>query len=132
MNKRTFVSFGLLALLLAVVIPLWAFSKDGSLNSSPEKVAASDDGARDLFQTNCGSCHTLARAGTDGVVGPNLDLRLAGAAGPAVDEAGVKASQDRVENAIQNGFGGGAMPAGILQGSQQEIVANFVARVAGR
>jgi cytochrome c551 len=132
MNKRTFVSFGLLALLLAVVIPLWAFSKDGSMSSSPEKVAASDDGARNLFQTNCGSCHTLARGGTDGVVGPNLDERLAGAAGPAKDESGVKANEDRVLNAIHNGFGGGAMPAGILQGSEADTVANFVARVAGR
>jgi mono/diheme cytochrome c family protein len=130
MNKRTFVSFGLLALLLAVVIPLWAFSKDGSMNSSPEKVAASDDGARDLFQTNCGSCHTLARAGTDGVVGPNLDLRLA-SAGPAEGDQAVGATQQRVSTAILNGLNG-AMPAGILQGSQADIVANFVAREAGR
>ena len=77
MNKRIFISFGLVALLLVIVIPFWAFSKDGSDSSSPEKVAASDDAARALFQTNCGSCHTLARAGTDGVVGPNLDERLA-------------------------------------------------------
>ena len=27
--------------------------------------------------TNCGSCHTLYKAGTDGVVGPDLDERLA-------------------------------------------------------
>src|SRR4051812_31606525 len=26
-----------------------------------------------LFATNCGSCHTLARAGTSGSVGPKLD-----------------------------------------------------------
>ena len=75
MNKRIFISFGLVALLLVIVIPFWAFSKDGSDSSSPEKVAASDDAARAHFQTNCGSCHTLARAGTDGVVGPNLDER---------------------------------------------------------
>lgn len=130
MNKRTFVSFGLLALLLAVVIPLWAFTKDGSMSSSPEKVASSDAGARDLFQINCGSCHTLARGGADGVVGPNLDERLAGT-GPA-EGAAVAGTESRVVNAIQNGFGNGAMPAGILQGSQADIVANFVARVAGR
>ena len=38
MNKRTFISFGAVAILLAVLIPLWAFSKDGSEASSPEKV----------------------------------------------------------------------------------------------
>lgn len=132
MNKKTFISFGLLALLLVVVIPLWAYTKDGSLSGSPEKVAASDDYARSLFQTNCGSCHTLARAGTDGIVGPDLDARLAGAAGPAVDDTAIAASQQRVENAIEAGAGSGAMPAGILQGDSVEIVANFVAREAGR
>ena len=132
MSKRAFTYFGLLAVLLAVVIPYWAYHRDGALASSPEKVAASDDNARLLFQTNCGLCHTLARAGTDGVVGPNLDDRLAGTAGPATTDSGVLANQMRVLNAIENGFGGGAMPAGILQGSEATTVANFVARVAGR
>ena len=131
MNKRTFISFGAVAILLAVLIPLWAFSKDGSEGSSPEKVASSDTKARDLFATNCGSCHTLARAGTDGVVGPNLDMRLA-ENGPATSPELVASNQMRVQNAIENGFGNGAMPAGILQASNAEVVANFVARVAGR
>ena len=26
-----------------------------------------------LFKANCGQCHTLADAGTSGVIGPNLD-----------------------------------------------------------
>jgi len=132
MNKKTFISFGLLALVLVVVIPLWAFNKDGSLASSPEKVASDDDYARSLFQTNCGSCHTLARAGTDGVVGPDLDARLAGTLGPAEGEDAIASLQDRVEVAIVEGVGKGAMPAGILQADEVEIVANFVAREAGR
>ena len=131
MNKRIFISFGLVALLLVIVIPLWAFNKDGSQSSSPEKVAASDEAARQLFQTNCGTCHTMARAGTDGVVGPNLDYRLA-SAGPATDAAAIEATQQRVMTAIQQGVGGGAMPAGILEGSNAETVSNFVARVAGQ
>lgn len=132
MNKRTFISFGLLALLLAVVIPFWAFASNGSQDSSPEKVASSDEGARALFQDNCGSCHTLARAGTDGVVGPDLDERLA-PNGPAVGEA-VAGSASRVEFAIRNGCCSKpyAMPAGILQGQQAQIVSDFVARVAGQ
>ena len=131
MNKRVFISFGLVALLLVIVIPLWAFNRDGSESSSPEKVAASDEAARQLFETNCGTCHTLARAGSDGIVGPNLDDRLA-AAGPAADAAAVEATQQRVMTAIEQGVGDGAMPAGILEGSNAETVANFVARVAGQ
>lgn len=125
MNKRIFISLGLLALLLVVVIPFWAFRKDGS-----EDVPASDEAARQLFQTNCGSCHALAEAGTDGVVGPDLDVRLA-AAGPAADADAVEATQQRVMTAIEEGVSG-AMPAGILQGANAELVANYVARVAGQ
>lgn len=38
-------------------------------------VVTSGDAAngKKLFQAKCGSCHTLADAGTKGVVGPNLD-----------------------------------------------------------
>ena len=45
---------------------------------SDEATAETDDAAaapqgETIFSDNCGSCHTLARAGTDGSVGPNLD-----------------------------------------------------------
>ena len=128
MNKRAFLSFALLAVLLAVIIPLWAFSKDGS----SDEVASSDEESRELFVANCGSCHTLAAAGTDGIVGPNLDERLAGAVSGELTPEAIQASGDRALNAIVNGLGEGAMPAGILQGAQAEQVANYVARMAGQ
>lgn len=131
MNKRTFIYFGLAAIVLVIVVPLWAFNRDGSAASSPQRVAASDQQARKLFRINCGTCHTLARAGTNGVVGPNLDLRLT-PNGPAADPEAIKALEGRVLTAIQQGVGEGTMPAGILQGGSATTVANFVARVAGR
>jgi mono/diheme cytochrome c family protein len=123
MGKRTFVIFGVFAVLFVVVIPLWAINKEGSESSSPEKVAASDQTAKQLFQTNCGSCHTLARAGTDGIVGPNLDDLLGGAT--------PEANKQRVQNAIDNGISG-RMPAKILQGQDAKTVSDFVSRVAGQ
>jgi mono/diheme cytochrome c family protein len=123
MSKRTFVIFGIFAVLFGVLLPLWAISKEGSEGASPEKVAASDEDAKELFQVNCGACHTLARAGTDGIVGPNLDDLL----GQGTPEANLT----RVQNAIQNGIEG-RMPAGILQGEDAETVADFVSRVAGQ
>ena len=128
MNKRAFLSFALLAVLLAVIIPIWAFSKDGS----SDETASTDEESRELFVANCGSCHTLAAAGTDGVVGPNLDERLAGAVSGEPTPEAVQASRDRTLNAIVNGLGEGAMPAGILQGAQAEQVADYVARMAGQ
>jgi mono/diheme cytochrome c family protein len=123
MSKRTFVIFGIFAVLFGVLIPLWAINKEGSEGASPEKVAASDEDAKELFQTNCGACHTLARAGTDGIVGPDLDDLL----GQGTPEA----NYTRVLNAIENGIEG-RMPAGILQGEDAKTVADFVSRVAGQ
>lgn len=121
MNKRVFVSFALLAALLAVVIPLWAFSKDGS----GEEMSAADEAGKELFVTNCGSCHILEQAGTDGIVGPNLDDRLASVPGAPVD-------LERILIAIETGLGNGRMPAGILQGALAVEVSEYVARVAGQ
>ena len=36
-----------------------------------------------LFTQNCGSCHTLTAAGTNGAVGPNLDFAFKEARGTA-------------------------------------------------
>jgi mono/diheme cytochrome c family protein len=40
---------------------------------SGEQPAQVADAGRTLFTENCGSCHTLAAAGTSGAVGPPLD-----------------------------------------------------------
>ena len=59
-------------------VPAWALTKRGSSDASTSgSVPASDQQGLQLFQINCGSCHTLAAAGTDGVIGPNLDQLLA-------------------------------------------------------
>jgi cytochrome c553 len=65
----------------------------------------------------CGSCHTLADAGTTGTVGPNLD------------EA--QPSFDRAHETITNGRG--AMPAFAGKLSEQQIrdVATYVAQAPG-
>ena len=123
MSKKTFVLFGIFAVAFGMLLPYWAISKEGEESASPEKVAASDEEAKELFQTNCGACHTLARGGTDGIVGPDLDDLLGGGT-PETNE-------QRVLTAIEDGIEG-RMPAGILQGEDAELVANFVARVAGQ
>ena len=123
MSKGTFVIFGIVAVLFGLLLPYWAISKEGEEEASPEKVAAADEEAKELFQTNCGACHTLARAGTDGIVGPNLDDVL----GQGTPET----NRQRVATAIENGIEG-RMPAGILQGEDAKLVADFVARYAGQ
>jgi mono/diheme cytochrome c family protein len=122
-NKRYFLFLAAFAAAFAVAVPAWVISKEGSPSASSARVAAEDEGAKLLFQTNCGTCHILQRAGTYGVVGPDLDDLL----GTGTPEA----NQPRVLSAIENGVQG-RMPAGILRGLEAEEVADFVARVAGQ
>ena len=70
-----------------------------------------------VFTENCGSCHTLAAAGTSGTTGPNLDE--------------LKPDMSTVEAQVRNG--GGGMPAFEGQLSDAEImaVAEYVSQNAG-
>jgi mono/diheme cytochrome c family protein len=109
-----------------------------------------------LFTANCGSCHTLSAAGTEGTIGPNLDNAFA---------ADVKQGfpQSAIENAVldQIRLGSGEisadytsskyfiehclpphsnspkcvstpMPANIVKGQDAIDVAAYVASVAGQ
>lgn len=142
MRKKTFVIVGLLIAVLVVAVPVWAFRDSGDPQTSERKVADNMVGAKELFQTNCGACHTLYAGGTDGNFGPNLDEKLA-ANGPATDETQIEGIRQLVLTAIEHGVPPvnvdqpdtqppTRMPAGILGGAQAEEVADFVARVAGQ
>ena len=79
MSKKTFIVFGLLVVFLAVLIPWLAFRADGD-SADAEQVPGELKAGQSLFETNCGNCHTLYAAGTDGNFGPDLDVLLAEAA----------------------------------------------------
>lgn len=137
MSKRTFIVFGLLVVFLAVLIPWLAFRSDGDAARGAEKVPADLKTGQSLFETNCGTCHTLYAAGTDGNFAPDLDELLAPTGLPSGPEAAetIAATKTRVLNAIENGLDSsatpGRMPGGILPSQQSEEVAEFVARTAG-
>jgi mono/diheme cytochrome c family protein len=137
MSKRAFISFGLLVVVLAVAIPWLIFHSKGDAQTGAQDVAAGLKEGQSLFQTNCGTCHTLYAAGTDGNYGPNLDELLAPLGvptGPKAKEE-IASTQNRVENAVENGVDStttpGRMPGGILNEEQTKQVAEFVANTAG-
>ena len=136
MSKRTFIVFGLLVVFLAVLIPWLAFRSDGDA-ANAEPVPGNLKEGQSLFQTNCGTCHTLYAAGTDGNFAPNLDELLAPSGPPEGPNAAdtIKATEGRVLNAIENGVDSsttpGRMPGGILNEEQAKEVAAFVAATAG-
>jgi mono/diheme cytochrome c family protein len=137
MSKKTFVIFGLLVVFLAVLIPWLAFRSDGDAARGAQKVPSDLKQGQTLFQINCGNCHTLYAAGTDGNFAPDLDELLAPSGPPEGDNAQEAIDQisERVLNAVDNGVDStttqGRMPPGILSGEQAEEVAEFVATTAG-
>lgn len=139
MSKRTFIWFGIVILVLAVVLPFAVFRSKGDATTGPQEVPANLKEGQSLFQTNCGTCHTLYAAGTDGNYAPDLDQLLAPSGPPTGEpkqvEQTIEATEGRVLNAIENGVDSstpGRMPAGILNKAQGEEVAEFVANTAGQ
>src|SRR3954447_9610914 len=119
MSKRPFIIFGIFAIVCLVALPFWALAKQGSSEASPEgTVPASDQQGLELFQINCGACHTLAAAGTDGKIGPNLDQDLA--TGEKSSDT-VNGNYNLVLTTVKNGIGG-RMPKGLVQGDQAKTV----------
>jgi mono/diheme cytochrome c family protein len=139
MSKRTFIWFGILVLVLAVVIPFAIFRSKGDAANGDQQVASKYKDGQSLFQTNCGTCHALYSAGTDGNYGPNLDELLAPTGPPETEdpkkaEETYEATEGRVLNAVENGVNSstpGRMPGGILNESQAKEVAEFVGHTAG-
>jgi mono/diheme cytochrome c family protein len=143
MSKRTFIWFGVLVLVLAVAIPFAAFRAKGD-GETDHPVPADLKSGQTLFVVNCGTCHALYSAGTDGNYGPDLDELLAPTGPPEEGETAeeretaestIEATEGRVLNAIEQGLDSdttpGRMPGGILNEEQAKEVSEFVARTAG-
>jgi mono/diheme cytochrome c family protein len=83
---------------------------------------------KSLFVERCGSCHTLADAGTQGKVGPNLDDAFASARAQGFDE---DSFVDLVRTQIQYPGIGLGMPANLVTGEDADDVAAYVGRYGG-
>jgi mono/diheme cytochrome c family protein len=83
-----------------------------------------------LFTATCGACHTLADAGTKGVIGPNLDDAYLQPRMNGFDDTSFEAL---VREQIEVGFPQAhptPMPPGLLKGKDAQDVAAYVAAVA--
>jgi cbb3-type cytochrome c oxidase subunit III len=97
------------------------------------------DNGKKLFISKCGGCHTLAAAGTQGAIGPNLDDSFArprkeGFKDSAI--ADIVAGQIREPGQYSTkpndpNYLGANMPANLVTGSDVNDVAEFVAANAG-
>jgi cbb3-type cytochrome c oxidase subunit III len=89
---------------------------------------------RELFIQQCGSCHTLADAGTRGVIGPNLDDAFHSVRVKQGFEESTLRDVVRGQIAyptVDPPAGGEGMPANLVTGADADAVASYVAAVAG-
>lgn len=95
-------------------------SADARVGGMTIELTKQEEEGRAIFGVSCASCHTLAAAGADGKVGPNLDQ--------------MRPPEELVLDAVERGRqrGSGTMPADVVQGNDAVDVAAFVAAVAGK
>jgi cbb3-type cytochrome c oxidase subunit III len=94
----------------------YAAANPGKDSGALAEIGGGTDG-KGIFKTNCGSCHTLADAGTSGTTGPNLD--------------NLKPNLAAITKQVTNG--GGGMPAfgGTLTPDQIKLVSEYVSKADG-
>ena len=115
---------GRLCAAVAAVVAVGVLSGCGSLKryDNPNLVAG-----KIAFIQKCGACHTLARAGTKGTVGPSLDAAFAAS---LQDGLGRSAVESAVHGQILLPNPNGAMPAGLASGALARDIAAYVSHAA--
>jgi mono/diheme cytochrome c family protein len=113
LSTATQVLLGALTLGLLILVLILALGGEDEPGTPAGSTAESSENpqAVALFQDNCGTCHTLSSAGTDGNVGPVLDDYALG--------------REDVLTAIETGPA--EMPPGLLAGADAEAVADLIA-----
>lgn len=119
--------------LIAPLLALVALSALAVATSGCGTTTADTARGRTLFRQKCGTCHTLAQAGTTAQVGPNLDdaFAAARAAGEESEtiEGVVKAQVDYPRP--NNGNPAVSMPPHVVSGQDLDDVAAYVGEWAG-
>lgn len=95
------------------------------------KLSAAEKHGRETFAFRCGFCHTLAGANTTGRVGPNLDDLKPGYS-LILHTIQYGCLQSPPQGSQASCLGVGNMPANIIQGTDAQDVAKFVASFAGK
>jgi cbb3-type cytochrome c oxidase subunit III len=117
----------------AAAVLLAGLAATGCGSVALDQQAGSASAGKQLFAEKCGSCHTLADAGTKGVVGPDLDQAFGNVRDQGYDESTIR---DVVRGQIayptsEPPSGEPGMPANLVKGDDAANVAAYVASVAG-
>jgi plastocyanin len=127
MGKRILPRAALCAAIVAVVP---ALSACGGVKDPQADVVA----GKQLFVKKCGACHILARAGTKGTTGPNLDEAFRQSLSEGFGETAVRGviyKQILYPNRLPSSDGT-KMPAKLVSGEEAHDVAAYVASVSAK
>ena len=109
----------------AVILALFGA---GSAGCGPLDAGENEVNGKRLFVERCGSCHTLARAGTTGTQGPDLDAAFRQSISEGFGRSVVRGV---VVEQIKHPMGD-EMPADLVTGDEVTDVAAYVADTAAR
>jgi mono/diheme cytochrome c family protein len=138
LRSRRLVRGVALAALLGVALLVAGCGAGGIASKNADRAHG-----KQLFTEKCGSCHTLADAGTQGKIGPNLDDAFSGPRAQGFRESSIRnIVHDQILFPVENPGGlikgpdgteqrAPGMPAKLVTGGDAEDVAAYVASVAG-
>lgn len=88
---------------------------------------------RELFKSDCGTCHALKEAGTTATIGPDLDASFAASRAAGMDNDTIEGvvTDQIAEPRFTDPSSPTYMPPAILEGQDADDVAAYVASVAG-
>jgi mono/diheme cytochrome c family protein len=113
------------AVLIAVLLVAGAVTACGGSGASQPGEADLANG-KTLFVSQCGGCHVLDDAGTQGTIGPNLDAAAAGDRIAGLEQSSFEALvRQQIDEADE------PMPRHLVTGDDARDVAAYVASVAG-
>jgi cbb3-type cytochrome c oxidase subunit III len=130
------------SLVAAVLVLLVAAAGCGGAGTGGISTGGDTARGEELFKQQCGSCHTLAAAGTAGIIGPNLDDAFAADREQGFEESTIQQvvagqikfpvrGRTNEEGQYVTSAGDPAMPADLVKGDDVDHVAAYVASVAG-
>ena len=99
----------------------------------PEAGSGDTTQGRELFKAKCGQCHTLADAGTRGVIGPNLDDAFRQSRADGLGDVTIQSVvRDQIAYPVEHPTTGSpGMQKDIVTGEDADSVALYVSSVAG-
>jgi plastocyanin len=121
-RKRRLPAFAAGVLLLALAVAASGCSVKGNDNANLIE-------GKQAFVAKCGSCHTLARANTKGIVGPNLDEAFRASIAEGLERNAIRGV---VEHQVEFPNREGVMPGNLVRGATVGNVAAYVAQAADR